>query len=300
MKIIHNSPLRYPGGKNKLSAFIANICIENNFAGHYVEPYAGGAAIALFLLLEGFVNRITINDKDRSIFAFWSSILNHTEELCNLIEDTDITIEIWKKQKIIQNNKNDCNLLELGFSTFFLNRTNYSGIINGGAMGGISQKGDYKIDCRFNKNDLIDRITRIASRKNDITIYNKDAICLINEIQNAEDTDNVLIYFDPPYYLKSSTLYMNHYNDEGHKAISDKIKKIKNIKWIVSYDNVPEIQLLYSDYLQKEFFFKHTAYKSRIGKEVLFFSNNLKLPEMEDWNPLHFKYASNSIYYLSN
>lgn len=162
---LFKSPLRYPGGKNKLAAFIANICLENNINDHYIEPYSGGASIALFLLLEGFVNRITINDKDISIFAFWSSILNHTEELCNLIKDTDITIEIWKKQKIIQNNKNDCNLLELGFSTFFLNRTNYSGIINGGAMGGISQNGSYKIDCRFNKNDLIDRITRIASRK---------------------------------------------------------------------------------------------------------------------------------------
>lgn len=147
---------------------------------------------------------------------------------------------------------------------------------------------------------LLIELQELHQEKNDITIYNKDAICLINEIQNAEDTDNVLIYFDPPYYLKSSTLYMNHYNDEGHKAINDKIKNIKNVKWIVSYDNVPEIQLLYSDYQQKEFTFKHTAYKSRVGKEVMFFSNNLKLPEIEDWNPLHFKYNSNSILYAPN
>lgn len=297
---LFKSPLRYPGGKNKLAAFIANICLENSINEHYVEPYAGGAAIALFLLLEGFVNRITINDKDRSIFAFWFSILNHTDELCYLIKDTDVTIETWQKQKVIQNNKHDCNLLELGFSTFFLNRTNYSGIINGGAMGGIAQNGDYKIDCRFNKNALIDRITKIASRKKDITVYKKDAISLINEIKGDEDPNNVLIYFDPPYYLKSSTLYMNHYNDEGHKAVSDKIKNMKNIKWIVSYDNVTEIQKLYSNYPKMIFSFKHTAYKARIGKEVMFFSNNLKLPEIEDWNPLKFKLNNNSILYSPN
>ncbi len=296
---MHYSPLRYPGGKNKLSAFVAKICMGNNINEQYVEPYAGGASVALFLLLEGFVSRITINDKDKSIYAFWYSVLNHTEKLCKLISDTDISIDTWQKHKSIQKNKNNSDLLELGFSTFFLNRTNYSGIINGGVMGGKAQNGNYKIDCRFNKVNLIDRITRIASRKNDITVYKKDAICLINEIQNAEDTENVLIYFDPPYYLKSSTLYMNHYNDEGHKDISNKIKNIKNVKWIVSYDNVPEIQLLYSDYLQKEFTFKHTAYKSRVGKEVMFFSNNLKLPNIENWNPLHFKYVSNSIYYLA-
>ena len=73
------SPLRYPGGKNKLSAFIAKICIDNNINGHYVEPYSGGASVALFLLLEGFVNKITINDKDRAIYAFWYCVLNKTK-----------------------------------------------------------------------------------------------------------------------------------------------------------------------------------------------------------------------------
>ena len=136
---MHYSPLRYPGGKNKLSAFIAKICIDNNINGHYVEPYSGGASVALFLLLEGFVKKITINDKDRSIYAFWFCILNKTKQLCELIENAELTIEEWKKQKEIQNNKKTADLLDLGFSTFYLNRTNRSGIINAGVMGGIDQ-----------------------------------------------------------------------------------------------------------------------------------------------------------------
>ena len=288
------SPLRYPGGKNKLSAFIAKICIDNNINGHYVEPYSGGASVALFLLIEGFVDKITINDRDRSIYAFWHSVLNKTNELCELIENAELTIYEWKKQKDIQINKKTVDLLTLGFSTFYLNRTNRSGIINGGVMGGVEQNGNYLMNCRFNKIELIQRIRLIAKHKKNIRLYRKDAIKLIDKIQEGADNENVVFYFDPPYYLKASTLYMNHYEDKNHKKVSEKIKAIQNIKWIVSYDNVPEIQKLYADCDKKEFSFKHTAYESRIGKEIIFFSNNLKQPEIKNYNPIKFKKEKNT------
>lgn len=283
------SPLRYPGGKNKLSAFIARICIDNQINGHYVEPYSGGASVALFLLMEGFVNKITINDKDRSIYAFWYSVLNHTKLLCDMIKETELTLEEWRKQKEIQNNKKTANLLDLGFSTFYLNRTNRSGIINAGVIGGIEQNGDYLMDCRFNKSELIERILKIAEKRKQIKLYKKDAIKLIEKIENETLDENVIFYFDPPYYYKASSLYMNHYQAANHKNVSKKIKAIEKIKWIVSYDNVPEIQTLYSQCPKKEFTFKHSAYQSKVGKEILFFSNNLTVPELEDINPVHFK-----------
>jgi DNA adenine methylase len=283
------SPLRYPCGKNKLSAFIANICAENGINGHYVEPYSGGASVALFLLMEGFVNKITINDKDRSIYAFWHSVLKRTDELCDRIRNTEVTIEEWKRQKEVQNRKKNADLLDLGFSTFFLNRTNRSGIINAGVIGGLKQDGDYLMDCRFNKNELIERIRKVAYRKKDIRLYQKDALKLIEKIQiEAEDT-NIIFYFDPPYFYKASSLYMNHYKDENHKIVSDKIKSIRNIRWIVSYDNVPKINELYSNCQKKEYSFKHTAHSTRVGQEILFFSSNLAKIDLEDKNPTNFK-----------
>ena len=145
------SPLRYPGGKNKLAKFVALICEKNNINGHYIEPYAGGASVALFLLFNDYVKEITINDVDKSIYAFWHSVLYNTDELCELIQKTEINIDNWKKQREIQKNKEAATLLDLGFSTFFLNRTNFSGVINGGVIGGLKQWGKYKIDCRYNK-----------------------------------------------------------------------------------------------------------------------------------------------------
>jgi DNA adenine methylase len=235
------------------------------------------------------VKKITINDKDRSIYAFWHSVLNNTTQFCERIKNTEITIAEWRKQREIQTNKEKADLLDLGFSTFFLNRTSRSGIINGGAIGGINQTGNYLIDCRFNKVELIDRIRIIASRKKDIRLYQKDAIKLIEQIQQESTRENVVFYFDPPYYLKASSLYMNHYKEEDHKEVSEKIKSINNIRWIVSYDNVPEIRDLYSECQKKEFSFKHTAYSIREGYEILFFSDNIRQPNIINYDPLRFK-----------
>jgi DNA adenine methylase len=276
------SPLRYPGGKNKLSKFIALICKENLIDGHYVEPYAGGASVALFLLIEGYVKRVTINDYDRSIYAFWYSILNHTEKICSLIEGIEVNIDNWHKLRLIQNNKNNAEILDLGFSTFFLNRTNISGIISAGPIGGYSQTGAYKIDCRFNKQDLISRIKKIAQFKDKIQIKNLDAIELVNDIESLEGNLQTIYYFDPPYYVKGKSLYINYYVHKNHEEVGKVINNIRNSRWIISYDNVPEIKYIYKDYRMIEYSFVHTAYRSREGKEVLFFSNNLKVPYIEN------------------
>lgn len=273
------SPLRYPGGKNKLSKFIASVCVKNNINGHYVEPYAGGASVALYLLINGYVKEITINDLDRAIFAFWHSVLNDTEKFCNKINNTDITTKNWEKFKKIHKNKNKESLFNLGFATFFLNRTNYSGIIDGGMIGGIDQNGEYKIDCRFNKKELIERIKLISENKKNIHLYNLDALKLIDKIQREKGDKNTIFYFDPPYYLKGPSLYMSHYKHDDHKEVSEKIQKIKNTKWIVSYDNTPEIKKLYLSSKKKEYSFFHTAYEIREGKEVLFSSVGLIMPK---------------------
>lgn len=280
------SPLRYPGGKNKLAAFIARICSDNNIHGHYVEPYSGGASVALFLLLEGFVDHITINDMDRSLYAFWYAVLNHADELVDLIRDTPITVDEWRRQQQVQKNKETADILSLGFSTFYLNRTNRSGIISGGLIGGIGQQGNYLMDCRFNKEALITRILRISEQSNDITLYNLDALELMDTIDYP--VDNTLVYFDPPYYNKASTLYLNHYAPLDHQYVRDGIGALPYL-WVVSYDNTPEINQLYAAYSSKQFSFKHTAYESREGKEVMFFSKHLELPILDNWDPLRFK-----------
>ena len=274
--MLFNSPLRYPGGKNKLARFVALICEKNSINGHYIEPYTGGGAVALYLLFNGYVKKVTINDLDRSIYAFWYSILNHTQKFCNRIEKTEITLKNWDKFRKIQDNRKRASLFELGFSTFFLNRTNRSGIINGGMIGGRKQNGDYPIDCRFNKKELVERIRRIGKFKNKICLCNLDAMELVKKIQREDADKNMIFYFDPPYYLKGPLLYLDHYAKDDHSKVAKEIQKIKKSKWIVSYDNISEIENIYSNYEKRKYSLFHTAYCKRKSTEVLFFSKNLK------------------------
>lgn len=267
------SPLRYPGGKNKISKFIDKICQDNNINGHYIEPYAGGASVALFLLITGRVREITINDLDRAIYAFWFSVVNYSDELCNLVKSVNITTQEWSRQKyILDHKKEEKDIIKLAFATLFLNRTNFSGILNAGMIGGEKQSGKYKIDCRFNKQDIIMKIRAIAERGDFIHITNLDAIDLIDR---TSVNNNTIFYFDPPYYLKGPLLYMNYYKYNDHKSVSNAIKSIKNAKWIVSYDNTDEIQNLYHEYRSINYSFSHSAGRTRKGNETIFFSNNL-------------------------
>jgi len=283
---IHYSPLRYPGGKNCIFAFISNIFYENDLIGiSYAEPYAGGAGLALRLLFEGYVDHVYINDFDKSIYAFWESIINRTDEFCGWIETVDVTIDNWHKYKNIQRSQNSESSLELAKSTFFLNRTNISGVIKGGVIGGQKQCGKYKINARFNKKDLINRIIKVASLKSHISVTNLDGLSFIAKLNKKKD--DVFIYLDPPYYQKGAELYMNYYSKEDHIRLSKYVNKMKQ-KWMVSYDNHDFILNLYTT--QKKVMYKLSqAASNRIGDEILIFSdvinfnksiNSLKSPVM--------------------
>ena len=270
------SPLRYPGGKGKMAGVFKRIIEENDLLdGTYVEPFVGGGSVALSLLLNDYVSRIVINDKDRSIYAFWHSVLNDAERLCRAVADTPIDMNVWRRQKAVQAVKEEADLLELGFSTFFLNRTNRSGIIKGGVIGGNDQTGNYLIDARFNKTDLMARIERIADYSDRIELHNDDAVMLINGIKDA-DTDHTLYYLDPPYYEKGPGLYMNYFKDDDHRKIAATVGSISRGKWVVTYDNHPFISELCSHYRQREFSLSYSTTNGKRGEEIMIYSDNLK------------------------
>lgn len=267
------SPLRYPGGKAKLGPWLANLIQANKIEECcYIEPYAGGAGAALYLLLSKQVKRIVINDADPAIYALWYAILFDTDNFIQKIESTVIDINTWKIQKQIISDPNNNTLTDLGFSAFFLNRTNVSGVIKGGVIGGKDQTGKYKIDARFNKTSLIKRIKLISEHRDQITIYNEDAVDFL-EITSKILPSNSIIYFDPPYYVKGSQLYRNHYKHDDHKEIAEKIKSLP-FSWIVTYDNCEQIKNLYSGCEGFEFSLRYTVSKSRqIATELMFYGN---------------------------
>lgn len=262
-----NTPLRYPGGKGRLTQFIANTMDANGLTGgHYAEAYAGGAAIAVALLKLEYASHIHINDLNRSVYAFWHCVLHDTEALCRRIRRTRVSMAEWRRQRAVQDLA-DVEMLDLAFSTFFLNRTNRSGIIRGGVIGGKQQSGHWKLDARYNKDDLIGRIERISALRSRISLYQCDAAKFIVDVLPTVPR-RTFVYLDPPYYVKGKGLYEDHYEHDDHAEIADLVSGIRQ-PWVVSYDNVDPIRQLYQK--QRQFFFglRYSAQSRYEGSEIL-------------------------------
>jgi len=274
------SPLRFPGGKNNLYNFIYSVILDNRLLnGCYVEPYAGGAAIALRLLMENICEKVYINDISKPIYAFWYSVLNFNDYLCQMIEDTDITIDEWHRQRNIFFNQEKESILELGFATFFLNRTNFSGILQAGVLGGKKQNSRYKVDSRFKKQNLIPRIRQIKKFADRIILSRKDALIFLNE-KARKLPEKTLIYLDPPYYYKGKKLYENYYGEKNHRDIANFLTKNIDLFWLVSYDNADEIIDMYKNIEYQRYNLRYTANRFKNGNEIMFFSPALEQQEI--------------------
>lgn len=274
-----STPLRYPGGKGKFAHFVKDIFEENNLLdGHYVEPYAGGAGVALELLFHEYASTIHINDFDPAVYAFWYCSVHETDQLIQSINDVSVTIEEWHRQKSILKDSTNHSLLEVALATFFLNRTNRSGILKAGVIGGKSQSGKWKLDARFNKENLIKRIDMIGRFRNRIKVYNLDAVELL-ETLTPSLPERSLIYLDPPYYVKGSGLYRNFYEHDDHVKIKETLDSV-NKNWIVSYDNVDQIKEMYKNYRQDDYFLSYTAQSKKKGAEVMIYGPTIRTPKL--------------------
>lgn len=272
------TPLRYPGGKQKLAPFIVELLRENNLiGGHYAEPYAGGAGVALELLLDNLVSKIHLNDSSVPVYAFWKSVLTKPEELCRLISSASLTVDEWRRRRDIVRNPRGHSQLEVGFSAFYLNRCNRSGVLSGGLIGGLAQDGEWRMDARFPRNELIRRIEVIATHSDSIVLKNWDAERFIQE-HIPKLPEKSLVYCDPPYFEKASRLYLNSYHPSDHERISEIIQKNLVRKWVVSYDSAPEILAYYANRRSFLYDLQYNASRVYKGKEVFVFSDDLSLP----------------------
>ena len=276
------SPLRYPGGKSRLVPLIKLLIKKAGREGStYIEPFAGGAGVALALLFEGTVDRIVINDYDKAVYSIWRAIKNEPLKLIKKIKETPITIDEWQKQRAIFNDSSRSYSVELAFAALFLNRVNRSGIITGGPIGGIAQQGNWKLDARFKKDVIIERISEISKKRDAISIYNKDIIRLL-DIYMPRFEDQAFAYFDPPYYNKAKKLYKNALSHDDHARIANRILNHVNCPWVLTYDDVPEILQLYQHLGARRFDLIYSAANKGRASEIIVCSSRNLYPSDDD------------------
>ncbi|GAB6391495.1 MAG: DNA adenine methylase [Treponematales bacterium] len=261
------TPLRYPGGKSSLTGLISKLILGSpQKITTYIEPFAGGAGAAISLLENNIVENIVINDYDIAVYSFWKSVVKNTTRFIKKIKDTEISIEEWKRQRHVYNKMSRQNALSVGFAFFYLNRTNRSGIVTGGVIGGISQAGDYRLDARFNKEALINKIEDLAKFKKHIFVSNLDGRRTFKKYANKK---NCFIYLDPPYVEKSGKLYFNVFSQSEHIKLSSILIKNPQTNWMLTYDTNNLIKTLYAQMPLFNYDLNYSAQTKKKASELL-------------------------------
>jgi DNA adenine methylase len=263
------SPLRYPGGKSKIYGRVKNLIESNSLCDKtYVEPFAGGFGIGIRLLHDDIVQTVVLNDFDSHIYHFWYAVLYHTDALLEKIADAPITLEERDRQKKVYRDDTADEVSD-GFATLFLNRVNFSGVIMGGPIGGLSQSGEYKIDCRFNKTEIAKKIEQIAFFRDRIKLYNCDACDLIT-LHLQGRISSSFFNIDPPYVKNGHELYTNYFKEEDHRRLRGIITEyLSDTNWIVTYDDCALIHDIYKDYHMVKYGIVHNTGGSVRGKEIV-------------------------------
>lgn len=264
------TPLRYPGGKSVLSTYVADLIDVSGCHDTYVEPYAGGAGIALRLLAAGRVSRVVINDFDANVHAFWDSVVNDHARFMRLFDAVDPTIEQWRHWRDVLRDPGD--ELERGFAFFFLNRTCRSGVVTGGVIGGLAQRGRYRVDARYNKRVLRNKLEFLGQHADHIGIQGEEGSNVVNEYAGRP---GVFVYADPPYVAKGSSLYLNAFDESRHRGLSDVLAQRCDGVWMLTYDDASLVGELYADMPGGLFSLRYSAARYCIAQEAMIFSPKL-------------------------
>lgn len=266
------TPLRYPGGKSRLTGFLKKVIEAGGWSDReYAEPYAGGAGAALSLLMEGTVPRIAINDLDTAIYQFWVAVLEQGQRFSDRILEVPLTLDEWRSQKLVYKDET-ADPFDRGFATFYLNRTNRSGVLHAGVIGGQKQEGNYLIDARFNRDELSQRVLAISARADDITVTNLDGVEFIRDKLSGD----TFVYADPPYYEKGALLYLNAFDDDAHGALAKMLNQFPSAVWLLTYDDCPEIRDLYKGRYQGTFELPYSAHRSVRASELMVMSTPVR------------------------
>lgn len=272
------SPLRYPGGKARLGPYFARLLSSQSIdIETYCEPYAGGAGAGLFLLTEGHVDRLIVNDLNPGVAAFWRASLTQSEAFIDLIDQCQVDLDTWHAQHAVYSTPAGRADLELGFATYFLNRTNRSGILSARPIGGLEQTGEWKIDARFNKPDLTARIRLLHRYADQIDVRQQPATDLLASLNRRQRP--AFLYVDPPYIAQGDELYMTDHTWKDHNRLASLLRKSPH-PWVLTYDNGDRIRGLYPDVRCARFNISHTAQTQKVGKELMFFSRGLRVPDI--------------------
>lgn len=265
------SPFRYPGGKAFLTDFVERGLKELDMRiEFYVEPFAGGAGAALNLLNRQAVERVVLNDLDIRMYSAWRAMLEENERFLEKLQSVSVDVATWKKCREIVTSPTNRYSFDLGFATFFINRTSRGGIVLGsGPTGGYKQESVWKIDARFYRETMLRRCKWIGDNAKRIAIHQERAISFLRKCAATLPQAQTYYFIDPPYVAAGSRLYFNAMSPEDHAELSTFLIEGNLKNWVLTYDNHPLIRKLYSTMDLSQLEVGYSLRRSRNEKELL-------------------------------
>tara|TARA_R110002020_G_scaffold74540_24_gene190677 strand:+ start:642 stop:1403 length:762 start_codon:yes stop_codon:yes gene_type:complete len=238
----------------------------------YAEPFCGGAGAAVNLLEDGKVASIHLNDADARVYSAWNAMVHETERFLERIASARVDMEEWyEARETLQNMQlNGDYSFEVGYATYFINRTSRSGIVLGsGPIGGYNQTGRWKIDARFYRESMSRRIAWIGENRDRIHLTNEDATVFLARSEARVSLEKTLFFVDPPYVEAGSRLYLNAMSESKHSALADMLNSGRFPHWVLTYDNHPLVHRLYRDFRQRKIQVNYSLKTTRKEREIL-------------------------------
>jgi len=274
------SPLRYPGSKATFLKVVLEFIEVHGLKGReIVEPYAGSGIVSLSLVAKNLVSHATLVERDPLLYSFWKAVFEHTDALLSSIEEINVNMDTWHELRVLLKHKipEDKLIPDLALACLFFNRTNFSGVLHSGPIGGKNQSSDYKLDCRFNKKDIISRIRQISSLRDGVSVKFGDALEFLQKA-NIQNNEKRFFYVDPPYFKQGRKLYRYYYKVIDHKRLYD-ILSVATFPWLLSYDKHEFIELLYDGFPQVHQSFRYMSRTPKNENELVV--TNMVIPVLD-------------------
>lgn len=239
-KISIKSPLRYPGGKARLAKKILAMAPEGY--SEYREPFLGGGSVlfAVHSLKPDIAKKA--GDSFQPLYNFWHMCKTEPKELYHQVwvgKQIIIGKSLWEKcRKWVFDTSTDIRDVDRAAAYFMLNRITFSGLT---LSGGYSKEAH---ETRF-RDTHIARLKDANQVLQNVDLRHSDYTELLHE-----PGDNVWIYLDPPYDIKSDNLYGNagaSHKGFDHVKFAEECKKCKH-KWLITYNDNQKIRDLYSSW----------------------------------------------------
>ena len=224
---------RYYGGKHSLRKPIVDLIPNHDV---YVEPFFGGGSVFFYKPISKLE---VINDKSSFVINFWEVVFNDNNraKLLHRLEGFVYSERIYKQAKAIHHQQNNYDEIELAWAFFVLVNMSFAGQIKAGF--GYSKKlcPSYYIKTAH-KIELI----KNHQERNNLIIFNRDALEVINIYQDNEDC---FYYLDPPYF-NSRMGHYGGYQESDYKALLEALAEVKGRFILSSYPSA-----ILSDYMKR-------------------------------------------------